>query len=301
MGIGCRSFLPETSSCWFSSLPSLLASLSPLGAPAHGYGHAPELLCRDTNTSIYAEVCVPAFAEQATPVTLAVKEVVDDDYCFDRVLTICEETNTVVQREVCTYVYEREDVTAPCTTTQVTYEENSETMKVTTCGVKAPAYGDTDTQLLPMDMESSSSAMRNTRPRFTRSHWSPLLWRCLAVLLTPLPRRSVSPRTSPSLRSSARTKLRTSASMWPSLLMPPTLLNRRRSSLESQAVSRSPSLWTLRLVSNNMWLMWLTPSLWWLITLHTMLCTMPSPLSTMDKCAPSTCKKFYLFSYLLIK
>merc|ERR1712105_217131 len=99
----------------------------------HAAHHAPELLCRDTNTSIYAEVCVPAFAEQVTPVTLAVKEVVDDDYCFDRVLTICEETNTVVQREICTYVYEREDVTAPCTTTQVTYEEKSETMKVTTC------------------------------------------------------------------------------------------------------------------------------------------------------------------------
>merc|ERR1711872_219301 len=105
---------------------------------------SPELLCRDTNTSIYAEVCVPAFAEQVTPVTLAVKEVVDDDYCFDRVLTICEETNTVVQREICTYVYEREDVTAPCTTTQVTYEENSETMKVTTCGATgygSPGYG----------------------------------------------------------------------------------------------------------------------------------------------------------------
>ena len=41
---------------------------------------------------------MPAFAEQVTPVTLAVKEVVDNDYCFDRVLTICEETNTVVQR-----------------------------------------------------------------------------------------------------------------------------------------------------------------------------------------------------------
>merc|ERR1711962_283218 len=121
-------------------------------SPPHGYGHqpapnyGPTLSCRDTNTSIYAEVCVPAFAEQVTPVTLAVKEVVDDDYCFDRVLTICEETNTVVQREICTYVYEREDVTAPCTTTQVTYEENSETMKVTTCGVKAPAYGDGELQ-----------------------------------------------------------------------------------------------------------------------------------------------------------
>merc|ERR1712106_486826 len=78
----------------------------------------------------YAEVCVPAFAEKVTPVTLAVKEVVDNGYCFDRVLTICEETSTVVEREICTYVYEREDVTAPCTTTQVTYDQKSETMKV---------------------------------------------------------------------------------------------------------------------------------------------------------------------------
>merc|ERR1712098_217295 len=121
----------------------LLPCLLPLAWCAHGYGHppAPELLCRDTNTSIYAEVCVPAFAEQVTPVTLAVKEVVDADYCFDRVLTICEETNTVVQREICTYVYEREDVTAPCTTPQVTYEEKSETMKVTTCSPVEKGYG----------------------------------------------------------------------------------------------------------------------------------------------------------------
>merc|ERR1712152_74283 len=40
--------------------------------------------------------------------------------------------------------YEREDVTAPCTTTQVTYDEKSETMKVTTCGASgygSPGYG----------------------------------------------------------------------------------------------------------------------------------------------------------------
>merc|ERR1712128_246143 len=106
-------------------------------APAY----APQYTCRDTNTSIYAEVCVPAFADKVTPVILAVKEVVDNDYCFDRVLTICEETSTVVDREICTYVYEREDVTAPCTTTQVTYDQKSETMKVTACNAKAPAYG----------------------------------------------------------------------------------------------------------------------------------------------------------------
>merc|ERR1712106_1198478 len=77
-------------------------------------------------------------------VTLAVKEVVDNDYCFDRVLTVCEGTSTTVDREICTYVYERGDVTAPCTTTQVTYEEKSETMKVTACGASgygSPGYG----------------------------------------------------------------------------------------------------------------------------------------------------------------
>merc|ERR1712111_169872 len=113
---------------------ALSAVSADVHAPAHGYGYAPEFYCRDTNTSIYAEVCVPAFAEKVTPVTLAVKEVVDNDHCFDRVLTICEETSTTVEREICTYVYEREDVTAPCTTTQVTYDEKSETMKVTACG-----------------------------------------------------------------------------------------------------------------------------------------------------------------------
>merc|ERR1712128_386482 len=131
----------------FFILTVTLASASAAN-PGYGYApqptYAPKYSCRDTNTSIYAEVCVPAFAEKVTPVTLAVKEVVDNDYCFDRVLTICEETSTVVEREICTYVYEREDVVAPCTTTQVTYEEKSETMKVTACGASgygSPGYG----------------------------------------------------------------------------------------------------------------------------------------------------------------
>ena len=115
------------------------SAAAPHHAPAYGY--APEFYCRDTNTSVYAEVCVPAFADQVTPVELAVKEVADEDYCFDRVLTVCELTTTTVDREICTYVYEKEDVTAPCTTTQVTYEDKSETMKVTTCGAAGYGYG----------------------------------------------------------------------------------------------------------------------------------------------------------------
>merc|ERR1712018_530790 len=91
-------------------------------------------------------------------------------------------------------------------------------MKVTTCGVQAPAY---DTLLTPTTV-STRCATRSTRPRPTRSPLSLPLSPSSAALPTPPPRRSVSPRTSPSLRSSARTRLRTSASTLPSSSMPPT-------------------------------------------------------------------------------
>merc|ERR1711975_77457 len=137
--MGWISRIQETT---MQGLLILAVAVASADVHAPAYGYAPEFYCRDTNTSIYAEVCVPAFAEKVTPVTLAVKEVVDNDYCFDRVLTVCEETSTTVDREICTYEYEREDVTAPCTTTQVTYEEKSETMKVTTCGPSGYGHGE---------------------------------------------------------------------------------------------------------------------------------------------------------------
>merc|ERR1712128_318180 len=140
--MGQSSVYAQAVNNMFVFIATLVAGVSAVN-PGYGYApaptYAPTYSCRDTNTSVYAEVCVPAFAEKVTPITLAVKVVVDNDYCFDRVLTICEETSTVVEREICTYVYEREDVVAPCTTTQVTYEEKSETMKVTRCG--ASGYG----------------------------------------------------------------------------------------------------------------------------------------------------------------
>merc|ERR1711970_1714086 len=72
-------------------------------APAYGY--APEFYCRDTNTSVYAEVCVPAFTETVTPVTLAVKEVEDNDYCYQQIKTVCTETSKISSHELCTYSY----------------------------------------------------------------------------------------------------------------------------------------------------------------------------------------------------
>ena len=104
-----------------------------------GYAHQPKYYCRDTNTSIYAEVCVPGFTTETKPVELAVKNVVDDKYCYTQTQTQCEETTKNVDREICTYTYVSKAEKRDATTTKVTYEEKSETMKVTTCS--ASEYG----------------------------------------------------------------------------------------------------------------------------------------------------------------
>merc|ERR1711899_380521 len=107
-------------------------------APAYGYG--PQYHCRDTNTSVYAEVCVPAFTTKVTPIELAVKEVVDNDYCYDQIVTVCTAADAIESYELCTYSYAplMGDLTG--TVTQVTYADKSETMKVTSC--KPSGYGD---------------------------------------------------------------------------------------------------------------------------------------------------------------
>ena len=167
------------------------------------------------------------FAEKLTPVTHAVKVVVDNDYCFDRVLTICEETSTTVNREICTYVYEREDVVASCTTIQVTYEAKSETMKVTRCGASGygqPSYG----------YGKPSGEHQVCREEYqTQADKVPLVtvfWMSPVALFTLPLRRFVSSRPRRSLWSSASTRLSTSA-MLPSLLMSLTQSSRRRLSL----------------------------------------------------------------------
>jgi hypothetical protein len=112
-------------------------------APAYGYAPAP-VYCRETNTSIYAEVCVPAFTTTSTPVVLAVKNVVDNDYCYKQIRTVCEETTKSVDREICTHNYVKKAETLTATTTQVTSEIKTESMRVTTCRPSgyATAYGD---------------------------------------------------------------------------------------------------------------------------------------------------------------
>jgi hypothetical protein len=50
-----------------------------------------------------------------------VKNVVDNDYCYNQIRTVCEETTKEVEREICTFNYVRKAETLPATTTQVPY------------------------------------------------------------------------------------------------------------------------------------------------------------------------------------
>merc|ERR1712168_1092600 len=115
-------------------LPALVAADADTG-----YGYHPQIYCRDTNTSVYAQVCVPAFTSKTTPVTLDVRKVVDNDYCYEQIRTVCEETTRILPREICTYNYVSKKEVLGARTTQVTYETKTETMKVTTC--KPSGYG----------------------------------------------------------------------------------------------------------------------------------------------------------------
>ena len=95
-----------------------MVALAAHPAPAYG-GYGPHYKCRDTNTSVYAEVCVPAFAQEVTPQVLDVKVVVDNDYCYNQIRTVCELTTQTVSREICTYTYVSEKSVQPAQTTQV--------------------------------------------------------------------------------------------------------------------------------------------------------------------------------------
>ena len=46
--------------------------------PLHSYG--PQIHCGNTTNVVTAKVCVPVFTEKVTPITLAVKEVQDNEY-----------------------------------------------------------------------------------------------------------------------------------------------------------------------------------------------------------------------------
>jgi len=142
MGItGSAESVPKTTP-YLLIMQAFILALLPLvafadHAPAYGYG--PQYHCRDTNTSVYAEVCVPAFTNVEKEVTLDVKVVEDNDYCYEQITTVCSLTTKISSHELCTYSYQDKTDTLDARITQVDYIEKSETMKVTSC--KASGYG----------------------------------------------------------------------------------------------------------------------------------------------------------------
>jgi hypothetical protein len=50
---------------------------------------------------------------------LDVKNIVDNEYCYNQIRTVCEETTTEVPRELCTFNYVKKAETLTATTTQV--------------------------------------------------------------------------------------------------------------------------------------------------------------------------------------
>merc|ERR1711997_1260054 len=138
MGItGSAESVPKTTH-YLLIMQAFILALLPLVAYGHhapAYAPAPAYHCRDTNTSVYAEVCVPAFTNVEKEVVLDVKVVEDNDYCYEQITTVCSLTTKTSSHELCTYSYQDKTDTLDARVTQVTYAEKSETMKVTACKV----------------------------------------------------------------------------------------------------------------------------------------------------------------------
>merc|ERR1739844_84442 len=143
MGItGSAESVPKTTHYLLIMQAFILALLPLVAFASHApaYAPAPAYHCRDTNTSVYAEVCVPAFTNVEKEVVLDVKVVEDNDYCYEQITTVCSLTTKTSSHELCTYSYQDKTDTLAARVTQVGYVDKSETMKVTSC--KPSGYGD---------------------------------------------------------------------------------------------------------------------------------------------------------------
>lgn len=105
--------------------------------PSYGY-EQPKHNCSVQDVTEEAEVCTPAFETVCENVDLAIKQIVDGEYCYDVSRTVCSESIEEIDNEVCSYSYERkyEDTTAQ--TVEVTFVKETNTQMVTVC---QPGYG----------------------------------------------------------------------------------------------------------------------------------------------------------------
>jgi len=114
-------------------------------APAYGhqgYGYEePKHNCTVQDVTEIAEVCVPAFKKVCENVDLAIKKIVDVEFCYDVTRTVCTETIQEIPNEVCTYSYQKKEEATTAKTVEVTFEKKTNVQMVTVCQPSGYGYG----------------------------------------------------------------------------------------------------------------------------------------------------------------
>jgi hypothetical protein len=100
--------------------------------PAYGYEH-PKHNCSIEDVVEIAEVCTPTFETTCVNVDLAIKRIVDGEYCYDVSRTVCTETTEKIDNEVCSYGYNKKYEETTAKTVEVSFEKKSDTQMVTVC------------------------------------------------------------------------------------------------------------------------------------------------------------------------
>jgi len=107
-----------------------------------GYGYeAPKHNCTVRDVTENAEVCTPTLETVCETVELAIKKIIDVEFCYDVTRTVCTESINEIPNEICTYSYNKkyEDTTAK--TVEVSFEKQTDVQMVTVCQPSHHGYG----------------------------------------------------------------------------------------------------------------------------------------------------------------
>merc|ERR1712209_377355 len=122
------------------------APAAPHHAPAYGhaapaYGHPaphyggygyeePKHNCTVQDVTEIAEVCTPAFETVCENIDLAIKIIVDKEFCYDVTRTVCTETIEEIPNEVCSYDYQKKEEATTAKTVEVTFKKKEDVQMV---------------------------------------------------------------------------------------------------------------------------------------------------------------------------
>jgi len=105
--------------------------------PSYGY-EQPKHNCTVQDVTEVAEVCTPAFETKCENVDLAIKRIVDKEFCYTVTRTVCTESIEEIPNEICSYSYQRKEEQTNAKTVEVTFVKETKVQMVTVC---QPGYG----------------------------------------------------------------------------------------------------------------------------------------------------------------